>query len=420
MTRQNPMTLVTPVIPGAHAQLDAYLKSIRLDLEKGIKEPFEAVGNIHYARWILLEPENAATRAGRDIGPRLVFSSDFDGSEEQHLIGLVTGCADLIDRMYSCCEDYPAPAARTTGSRKKYLRRWRVKMAASFVGAPRRTLGEIRQESELRNYIWHFIHNGNWTGRSAIDIHKKIKEEILARQEFQWARTPVPLPAINWLGMALLGIILLVLSPLIIIWILLIHFLYENTDKPLGLTPSQVDESHIRRLEEYEDLENQNQFTQVLIMKPAKMRGITLQALMLFAKSLITNLFVDGKLMGIPTIHFARWVLIDNNQRMLFFSNFDGSWQQYLGDFIDKSGWGLTGIWSNTVNFPRTRFLFTGGAYDEEHFLAWSRYYQVPTAVWYCAYPHLSIKNVMNNSYIRNELMQDLPEKKARQFLQRF
>jgi len=414
------MTLVTPVIHGSHDRLDAYLKSIRQDLEKGLQEPFETLGNIHYARWILLEPEEADTKAGTHIGARLVFSSDFDGSEDDHLMGLVSGCPDLIDNMYSCCKEYPAPGARTAESRKEYLRRWRVKMAASFVGAPGRALPEVRQESELRNYIWNFIHKGNWTNLSAVDIHTKIKAEISARPEFQWAKTPVPLPRIKWLGMALLGIILLVLSPLILIWILLIHFLYERSDKPLGLTPSQIDEAHVRKLEEYEDLENQNQFTQVLIMKPAKMRVITLQGLMLFAKSLIKNLFVSGKLMGIPTIHFARWVMIDDNKRMLFFSNFDGSWQQYLGDFIDKSGWGLTGIWSNTVNFPRTRFLFTGGAYDEEHFLAWSRYYQAPTAIWYCAYPHLSIKNVMNNSYIRNELMQELSEKKAQQFLQRF
>jgi hypothetical protein len=414
------MTLVTPVIHGAHDQLDDYLKSIRVDLEKGLQAPFEALGNIHYARWILLEPEEADTKAGTHIGARLIFSSDFDGSEDDHLMGLVSGCPDLIDRMYSCCKDYPALADRTAESRRAYLRQWRVKMAASFVGAPGRSLAEVRQESALRNYIWNFIHKGDWKGRSAVEIHTKIKAEIVSRPEFQWAKEPVPLPGIRWLGMALLGIILLVLSPLVLIWILLIHFLYERSDKALGLTPSQIDEAHVRKLEEYEDLENQNQFTQVLVMKPARMRVITLQGLMLFAKSLIRNLFVNGKLMGIPTIHFARWVMIDNNKRMLFFSNFDGSWQQYLGDFIDKSGWGLTGIWSNTVNFPRTKFLFAGGAYDEEHFLAWSRYYQVPTAVWYCAYPHLSIKNVMNNSYIRNELMQELSEQKARQFLQRF
>ena len=220
--------------------------------------------------------------------------------------------------------------------------------------------------------------------------------------------------------MVFLGLILLILLPFIIIWVLIINFFLEPGDKPLGLTPSQVDEAHIKKLEEYEDLENQNQFTQVLIMKPGKMRLITLLGLMLFAKALIKNLFVNGKLMGIPTIHFARWVMIDNQKRMLFFSNFDGSWQQYLGDFIDKSGWGLTGIWSNTQKFPRTKFLFAAGAYDEEHFLAWSRYFQIPTSVWYCAYPHLSIKNVINNSYLRNELFRELNEKQAQQFLKRF
>jgi hypothetical protein len=155
-------------------------------------------------------------------------------------------------------------------------------------------------------------------------------------------------------------------------------------------------------------------------MKPGMMRLVTLQGLMLFAKALVKNLFVKGKLMGIPTIHFARWIMMDDNKHMLFFSNFDGSWQQYLGDFIDKSGWGLTGIWSNTVNFPKTNYLFTGGAYDAEHFLAWSRYYQIPTAVWYCAYPNLSIKNVMNNTYIRNELTDSPSEQTSAKFLKRF
>ena len=101
---------------------------------------------------------------------------------------------------------------------------------------------------------------------------------------------------------------------------------------------------------------------------------------------LANNVFVHGKLLNIPTIHFARWVLFDNNKHVLFFSNFDGNWQQYLGDFIDQSGWGLSGIFSNTVNFPKTRFMITGGAYDEEHFLAWSRSTQVPTQVWYSPY----------------------------------
>lgn len=418
MIRQQPLTIATPVKPSSFNNLDTVLKQLRADLEQGVYQPFQDIDTIHYFRLVLLDAQ-PPNEKGVSYAAKFVLSTDYDGDEDAQLTALCATCADLIDKLYDNCEGYPQIGARTPDSRKAYLKQWRVKSAAFFAGAPGRTLLQIRKENELRNYIWNFIHAGNWGNQTAAQIHRTIKENVLARSEFQWAKEKAPMHSENWFGMALLGIILLVLLPFIIIWILLIHFLHENKDKPLGLTPSQIDGGHIRKLEEYEDIHNQNQFTQLLIMKPGKMRLTTVLGLMLFAKSLINNLFVKGKLMGIPTIHFARWLLMDDNRRMLFFSNFDGSWQQYLGDFIDKSGWGLTGIWSNTENFPRTRFLFTGGAYDEEHFLAWSRYYQVPTAVWYCAYPNLSIKNVMNNTFIRNELMLDASEQQAQQFLNR-
>jgi hypothetical protein len=152
-------------------------------------------------------------------------------------------------------------------------------------------------------------------------------------------------------------------------------------------------------------------------MKEGKVRLITIKAMFALSRTLIRFIFVNGKLMGIPTIHFAKWVMFEDNSRVLFFSNFDGSWQQYLGDFIDNSGWGLTGIFSNTKVFPKTNFLLTGGAYDEEHFLAWSRNSELVTNVWYTAYPDLSIKNVNNNTKIRVLLMRSLSERQAAKFL---
>ncbi len=418
MIRQQPLTIVSRVKQESFSNLDAVLKQLRADLEQGIQQPFQNMDTLHYFRMVLLEAQ-PPDKLGSGYPAQFVLSTDYDGDEETQLTTLVQTCTDLIDKLFDNCEGYPPISNRTSDSRITYLKQGRLKASAFFAGAPGRTLVQIKKENELRNYIWNLIHNSSWENQTAAQIHKAIKENVSVRPEFQWAKEKAVMLSENWFGMALLGIILLVLLPFVIIWILLLHFLLETKDKPLGLTPSQVDGGHIRKLEEYEDIHNQNQFTQLLIMKPGKMRLITLLGLMLFAKSLVRNLFVKGKLMGIPTIHFARWLLMDGKKRMLFFSNFDGSWQQYLGDFIDKSGWGLTGIWSNTENFPRTRFLFTGGAYDEEHFLAWSRYYQVPTAVWYCAYPNLSIKNVMNNTFIRNELMLDANEKQAQQFLNR-
>lgn len=416
-TPQHPMAIVAPVINSSLDKLNALLMQVRTDIDQRKAMPFEVLGTIHYLRIVLMDPETDDGKGDRNLFTKLIFATDFDGDEEQHLTALASVCGPFMDSLFEYCTGYPDATNRNPTSRKAYFNLNKVHPSAFFAGAPGRTLSQIKQESTLRDFIWNFIHNGQWEGKTSVSIHQAVKQAVLNKEEFAWAKEKASLPKIKIGGLLLLGIILLVLLPFIILWILVLHFTKEIKDKSLGLRPSQISHEHIKKLEEYEDWHNQNQFTQVLIMKPGFMRLKTLQGLMLFAKALVGFLFVDGKLMGIPTIHFARWQMLDDNRRMIFFSNFDGSWTQYLGDFIDKSGWGLTGIWSNTINFPKTRFLFTGGAYDAEHFLAWSRYYQTSTAVWYCAYPNLSIKNVMNNTHIRNGITSDLNEAQALAFL---
>jgi len=420
MINQNPLTLLTPVREDSFRKLNEILERFKVGLNAGLNERFNRLGTLHYARWFILQQDSFRDKTAFPVPVRLVFSSNFDGSEEEHVTGLVTIFPEYFDQLYECCEGYPEPSSRDTESRKNYLARWRVNTTAFYVGAPGRSLKQIKQEDQLKEYIWNVINENKFDGKSAVQIQKFIQQKVDATPEFEWSKKPADVPSINWVGMGIMSLILLILLPVLIIWVLVLHFFYERKDKNCELKRSHLNDDQVRRLEAYEDLFNQNQFTQVLVMKPGKVRLITVQALMLFARTLIRNLFVNGKLMGIPTIHFARWVLIDNNKHMIFFSNFDGSWQQYLGDFIDKSGWGLTGIFSNTANFPKTNFLFTGGAYDEEHFLAWSRSTQILTRVWYSAYHHLSIKNIVNNTLIRNELRKNLSEKRAQLFLKRF
>ncbi|HUX85297.1 MAG TPA: hypothetical protein VMV20_08675 [Chitinophagaceae bacterium] len=419
-SRQSPLTLISPVKAGQAQQLDGVLKKIDLEISHGIVQPFEALETIHYARWFLLHPGDIAYDYGKDPGVRMVFSSDFDGDPAGHVASLAGQCPGFLDQLYEHCEGYPDLGARTPDSRTQFLMACMVPCSAFFAGAPGRSLLRIRQESALRDHIWNFLNENKWKGKTPSEVFQVVCREISGRPEFQWVEEKTVYPKVSVAGLALLGIILGLLSPVVLLWVLAIRIFHETRDVPLGLSPSQVDPDHLEKLEEYEDRQRQNQFTQVLVMKPGPVRLITLLSMMAFARALIRFLFVNGKLMGIPTIHFARWVMIDQRKVMLFFSNFDGSWQQYLGDFIDKSGWGLTGIWSNTIKFPKTRFLFWGGAYDEEHFLAWSRFYQIPTQVWYCAYPHLSIKNIVNNSFIRERLGKKLNDRQAREFLNRF
>lgn len=420
MISQNPLTLLTPVRQDSIEKLNEILEKFKVGLNAGLNERFNKLGTLHYARWFILREDSFRDKTAFPLAERLVFSSNFDGPEEEHIIGLVTVFPEYFDELYECCEGYPEPALRNTETRKNYLAKWKVNTTAFYVGAPGRTLQQIKHEDSLKKYLWNIINQNKWDGRSAIEIQKYLREKVDSNPEFSWSKESVKTASTNWPGMILMSLIMLILLPVIIIWILILHFFYERRDTNCEDIRSQLNDQLVRRLETDEDLFNQNQFTQVLVMKPGKVRLITVQALMLFARTLIRNFFVKGKLMGIPTIHFARWVLIDNNKHMMFFSNFDGSWNQYLCDFIDKSGWGLTGIFSNTVNFPKTNFLFTGGAYDEEHFLAWSRGTQILTQVWYSAYHHLSIKNIVNNTLIRNELRKNLSEKEAQLFLKRF
>jgi hypothetical protein len=109
-------------------------------------------------------------------------------------------------------------------------------------------------------------------------------------------------------------------------------------------------------------------------------------------------------LLGLSLIHFARWVLLDDNQRLFFASNYDGSLESYRDDFINKVAWGLNVVFSNGIGWPRTDWLITRGARREMPFKYYQRRHQLPTQVWYKAYPGLTLINMTRNARIRQGL----------------
>jgi hypothetical protein len=128
---------------------------------------------------------------------------------------------------------------------------------------------------------------------------------------------------------------------------------------------------------------------------------------------------VRGDLGGITDIHFARWVIVRDRRakppgprrhRLVFFSNFDGSWESYLGEFIDRAAYGLTAVWSNTVGFPATEHLVFAGARDEESFKQWTREHQVRTQVWWTGVPDSTVQNIRDDIWIRRRLDRGLAD----------
>lgn len=98
----------------------------------------------------------------------------------------------------------------------------------------------------------------------------------------------------------------------------------------------------------------------------------------------------DGPLKEMKTIHYARWVIIDedtSNPRLLFTSNFDGQLEDYLGDFSDNDPHGLNAGFGDCVGWPGARPLGP--------FLDYVRKHQVETNFFHAAYPEATTKEVL-------------------------
>jgi len=69
-----------------------------------------------------------------------------------------------------------------------------------------------------------------------------------------------------------------------------------------------------------------------------------------------------------------------------------------------KWAFGLNLVFSNGVGYPRTKFLIKEGCSDERNFKEYLRRHQLPTQVWYNAYPGLTAVDLERNARIRQGL----------------
>ena len=106
----------------------------------------------------------------------------------------------------------------------------------------------------------------------------------------------------------------------------------------------------------------QNHMGSVVHVKPGLLRAVLIRAGLWGLGLAVRVIATDGYLGSMRTIHFAHWALVSNGGRLVFFSNFDGSWESYLDDFIEKAHAGLTLAWGNCVGFPGAQYLVFEGA----------------------------------------------------------
>ncbi|MDP1559294.1 MAG: hypothetical protein Q8K59_06685 [Nitrosomonas sp.] len=118
-------------------------------------------------------------------------------------------------------------------------------------------------------------------------------------------------------------------------------------------------------------------------------------------------------LITLSLIHYARWVIIPrdafphldssqpkenlNYSYMLFFSNFNGSWDQYVDSFTFAIPSGLDLFWKMNVRYPKSVPLTPFHNYIQHN--------QIDTSHYYNAYPMAASNDVKSAKNVKKALI---------------
>jgi hypothetical protein len=154
-----------------------------------------------------------------------------------------------------------------------------------------------------------------------------------------------------------------------------------------------------------EDVVTQNQLTLVTVVQTGQVNRV--KAVMAGIDAYARRLAPAGSLIGISTIHFVRWLLIDDDRRLIMVSDYDGSWENYIDEFAEMILSGLDAIWGTAHGYP------VDGARDLPAFKHFLRAHQVPAEVFYSAYPDQTILNIRENLALAGALESGRDELRA-------
>lgn len=421
MPYQSALTVVAPVRDGAAADLDRLLEEMGDGVANGQVLDFESLTGIHFARLVLV-PADTDPR-GRALPANLVYISDLDVAPSRHLTELARALGPGVDRVFGHCEGYPR--APGPDQRLAWLRDHAVREPARYVNTRGRTVRQIRHEAELRDAVNDFLdrRRGDLAQREPGEIRAAVREFAAGDPALAWALEPAPRPsalarARELVHLVGVGLLVLIALPVAIVTAPLYAILLRLHERRDPAPHHRAPEARVLELASLEDHLPINPFTAVGHVKPGPFRALTIRVVLFLLNYVTRHFLKPGNLVGVKTIHFARWVFLDGRRRVLFASNYDGSLENYMDDFIDKLSWGLNLVFSNGIGYPRTRWLIKDGCRDELAFKDYLRLHQVPTRVWYPAYGRLSASNVAANERLRRGLHRNLSARREREWVQ--
>lgn len=418
MTPQWNFMVAAPIAPERMSALKTLLESMTdppgtAKPDNGIF-PFNKFDTVHYARFVILDDQTLGDfkDAGERIphyAPSLAFLGDCDEPGNAFLEKAADRAGEGLYKIFSHCVDPPS-----AGNLLAWMKRHSVRPAAAYVNYVGRTVRQIHQESALRDAIVAYLKanlsdadNPQATRNAVINFVQGSKLELPVE-----APTPLVWRVWNLIDLLIPVVALIVaiglvikfcwlLIPLVIalaIFVMLLRW-YEKTEPEIIHQPS---DEHERELAKREDYDVTNQFTVLGSVKPSLFRRLLLIVIFSAIGWTARHFYTRGHLARVRSIHFARWVYLDKGRRrVMFASNYDGSLDSYMDDFINKVGFGLNLAFGSGLGYPRTNWLICDGSKEEQKFKYTLRRHQVPTQVWYKAYPGLTAYDLARNTRVR-------------------
>jgi hypothetical protein len=413
MTPQSHFMVVAPIGAGKEAELRATLQS--MNVRPGVVNPnnalvpFASLERLHFARFVILDHRTAEDIMAHGYAPSdwpksLAFLGDCDGAAEDFFPELIAIAENGLRKIFAHCHGFEQAADLL-----EWLRGRSKPAAANYINWLGRTVRQVREECALRDALVSYVEKHS-AELSALDPRQVLyRLQALVRTEMESGRlslsppepTPLSWSARNLLHLFGVPLVLLLAAPLLLIYSPIFAYQLRRLEKSDPEITPRPAVDHVQRLASLEDHDITNQFSALGAVKPGLFRRWTVTFFVWILNYGARHIFNHGYLTRVKSIHFARWVFLDDKRLLFFASNYDGSLESYMDDFINKVAWGLNLVFSNGVGYPQSRWLILDGAKDEQKFKNFIRRHQLPTEVWYNSHPGLTAFDLERNSKIR-------------------
>lgn len=388
MAASQGVAVLAPIKQGQESACSDALHRINNGASDSIIINFAKQNRTHFARFVIIDdPDKGVGRK------RLLFSGIYDGRPADFFRDIQQNCSDL-DAIWGHCEGWTGK-----GNTADYLAQHDTKTATLLKGFRFDSVKDIQGYLHLRDELINRFdvpladyprvmktlpRQAQWFSTT-----RRIMRDAREFLQKVWVTlTVVP----DLIGLLKHGKMLLQARKIINTPIKLDReFSYAALDKsapcyPLGDGDEVIPEKLETELPQFLNRQQvQNQMTVITVNDPkliAQQEAITD-----YIGTLAKIPFISRN-SSIPTIHFGRWLQIDNSKRMLFLSNFDGNWETYIGDFVDKAAGGLNAFWGGSIGWRQAATL------DIELFKEGIRCHQTRAHYFYCAYPQATVVNI--------------------------